>query len=102
MNQPSQVTLPKLALAALAFGVPMSAFIGILTGKLHLGLGLGLVAGVLFASLMGAFARQAERTDTFAPGGAAPDFLPGERVVHQGLANHFKGIESVGGKLYLT
>jgi hypothetical protein len=102
MKPQSQVTLPKLALVALAFGVPMGALFGLLTGDLHLGVGLGLLAGVLFGSITGSFARQAEQSDTFAPGGAAPDFLPGERVIHHGLANHFKGTESVGGKLYLT
>jgi len=25
-----------------------------------------------------------------------------EQIIHEGSANHFKGIESVGGKLYLT
>ena len=102
MKQRTEITLPKLALIALAFGGPMGLLLGVLTGNALLGVGLGLLAGVLFGAMMGAFVRIAERSNTFAPGAAAPTFAPGEHVVHQGLANHFKGIEGVGGKLYLT
>ncbi|HZF54168.1 MAG TPA: hypothetical protein VE093_36230 [Polyangiaceae bacterium] len=100
--KPTEVTFPKLALAGLAFGAPMGVLFGLMTRSPGLGVVLGLLSAALFGLLIGAFARRVEQTDTFAPGGAAPDFLPEEHVIHQGLANHFKGMEGVGGKLYLT
>lgn len=100
--KPTEVTFPKLALAGLAFGAPMGVLFGLMTRSTGLGVVLGLLSAALFGLLIGAFARRVEQTDTFEPGGAAPDFLPEEHVIHQGLANHFKGMEGVGGKLYLT
>jgi hypothetical protein len=102
MKKKTEVTSPKIALAGLAFGLPMGAMVIVMTGNLRLGLALGFLSAALFGFIMGAFARMAERSNTFDPGSAGPDFLPGEDVLHNGLANHWKGMESVGGKLYLT
>ncbi len=41
-------------------------------------------------------------TTKLEPGGQPAGFEAGESVVHFGPANHFKGLESVGGKLFLT
>lgn len=94
--------------AGLQFGISMSIFSIIqnlwshdtLTTKIVitsiiLGLFQGVVTGVLFGWLMGLFAKskfvnQSTKIETTEP------------VVFETGANHFKGIEAVGGKLYLT
>lgn len=57
----------------------------------------GAVAGVLFGWITGRFStsKMVTRSTRFNP-------EPGETVVFETPANHFKGIEAVGGKLYLT
>ena len=67
------------------------------TDNWAIGMGGGLVAGALFATLMSWFAsRQTKRFSV-----AQPDFV-GEPVIFEGPANHFKGAEGVGGYLWLT
>ena len=57
----------------------------------------GIVAGSLFGWLMGLFGRSKfiDRTTRI-------DTDPGEEILFQTAANYFKGVEAVGGKLFLT
>ena len=57
----------------------------------------GAVAGLLFGWLMGLFIKSKFVNDT-----TKIDVDSDESILFQTGANHFKGIEGVGGKLYLT
>jgi hypothetical protein len=84
-------------LAALLYGFPMGVLFSVQSGNWILGMSGGLLAGVIFGVLMARFAKgQAKRFVI-----DRPDFA-GEDVTHEGLANHFKGAEGVGGYLWLT
>lgn len=61
------------------------------------GLVSGAVAGLLFGWLMGLFAKS-----KFVTQSTRIETEPGETILFESPANHFKGIEGVGGKLYLT
>jgi len=67
-------------------------------GKLVIGaLISGVIAGALFGWIMNWFAKN-KRTKQ----AATPTTLFGEAAVLESPANHFKGLEAVGGRLYLT
>lgn len=88
-------------LCGLLFGVPMGIFYSFQSGRFAIGISAGIAAGVLFgvtfAWLMRTFAqRQTSRFHT-----QRPDFGP-ETVAVEGPANHFKGLEGVGGYLWVT
>ena len=82
---------------ALLYGLPMGLLFSIQSGNYLTGLPVGLVAGVLFASVLTKFvSRQTQKFQA-----ESPDF-GSETTLHAGPANHFKGLESVGGHLWLT
>jgi hypothetical protein len=82
---------------ALLYGLPMGLFFSFQSGNYMIGLPIGLVAGALFSSLMSGFvSRQTRRFKT-----ESPDF-GSEASLHDGPANHFSDLESVGGHLWLT
>ena len=57
----------------------------------------GLISGLLFGWLIGLFIRS-----KFVKEGTKFDVETNEILLFETFANHFKGIEGVGGKLYLT
>jgi hypothetical protein len=57
----------------------------------------GALAGLLFGLLIGSFANS-----KFLTKATKIATRPGETILFETVANHFKGAESVGGKLYLT
>lgn len=61
------------------------------------GLISGVIAGFLFGWIMGLFSNSKFVNET-----TKIDIEPDENIVFETPANHFKGIEGVGGKLYLT
>src|SRR6476661_10010608 len=61
------------------------------------GIAAGLLSGVLFGWLIGFFIKSKVVTQS-----TMIDIDPDEKIVFETPANHFKGIEGVGGKLYLT
>ncbi len=82
---------------ALLYGLPMGLLFSMLSGSFTFGLPLGLIAGALFGSLMSGFvSTQTRRFKT-----ERPDF-GSEEALHDGPANHFSDLESVGGHLWLT
>ena len=89
--------LKKAAVAGSAFGLLMSPFFvlqGLRLGMwgILLGVGVSLAAGLLFGLLMAGFAEwQRSRFTREDP------CVPGERLLKQGPANHFRGWEGVGG-----
>lgn len=91
-------------LAGLLFGLPMGLFAWLSTGRLLIGGAVGLVAGMLFAAAIALFVDKARRggQDERELFGDPEPFGPDEEILREGLANHFKGLEGVGGKLYLT
>ena len=87
----------RSALAAgIPFGLAMTAFFTMQHG-LERALVAGPISGVLFGVAIAAFST-VQRRRLEIPGG----MLDGERVLHQGPANHVRGIESRGGWLVLT
>ena len=103
----------KFGKTALLTGVPFGAFMGLfwifwfsllpawLVGFSLMpplfGAALGLASGVLFGALMAAFVGRQERSFALQDPRA-----PGEKLVKQGGANHFRRGEAVGGYLWLT
>lgn len=94
----------------LSFGIAMAVLFilqNLLTSDKHTinqiiksiasGLVAGAISGVLFGWLMGLFAKSKFVTET-----TKIVIGPDENILFETPANHFKGIESVGGKLYLT
>jgi hypothetical protein len=61
------------------------------------GLISGAIAGLIFALFIGIF-----KASKFVNKTTIIETLPDENIVFQTPANHFKGAESVGGRLYLT
>ncbi len=55
----------------------------------------GAIAGLLFGWLTGLFSKKVQRS-------IQPELEPGEEIIFHTTANHFKGVEAVGGKLFLT
>jgi hypothetical protein len=82
---------------ALVYSFNFGLLLSVLTGSLAIGLPLGVVAGSLFAALLSEFV--SKQTDKFQ---AETQDFHGEPTLHAGPANHFKGLESVGGHLWLT
>lgn len=85
------------ALGGLAFGIGMGLFLGFRVGDYVVGVVAGLATGVGFGVVLGAFARY--QTGKFT---AQDPTAPGEQLLKQGAANHFRMGESVGGFLYLS
>jgi GRAM domain len=102
MDSKKESLLRNTLFAGVGFGVPMGVFFGFMTKSVEGGLEAALVSGSSFAFLIHRFAMRASHGTTLELDGQAAQFEKNERVLKTGLANHFKGIESVGGKLYLT
>lgn len=96
--------------AGLSFGIGMTVFFilqNFLTNDNHSaneitksivsGSIAGVVSGVLFGWLMGLFSKSKLANDT-----SKITTEPDEAILFQTPANHFRGIEGVGGKLHLT
>jgi hypothetical protein len=83
--------------SAVFFGLPMGVLYSLQNNNWVIGMGGGLVAGALFATLIRWFAaRQTKRFSVDRPD------LDGAAILFEGPANHFKGAEGVGGYLWLT
>ncbi len=96
--------------AGLSFGVGMTIFfiiqnlwtVDTITSKaifksITAGLIGGIVAGFLFGLIIGWF-----KTSKFISTTTKIETQPDETIIFQTPANHFKGAEGVGGRLYLT
>jgi len=95
---------PKVIAMALVFGAPMGLLVLWQGNDWVVALVVGTTAGCLFAGAMayivGRVGQGGEvERDWF---GDLEPFAEDETILREGLANHFKGIEGVGGKLYLT
>ncbi|MDZ4821049.1 MAG: GRAM domain-containing protein [Planctomycetota bacterium] len=86
---------------ALITGVPYGLFMGLMFGLTNrswiAGLILGVISGVAFGLMMAWFMQWLQGRCL-----RKPITLPGEHIISQGAANHFRGIEAVGGWLFLT
>jgi hypothetical protein len=99
---PTRLPMSYVVLGGLVFGVTMGAFLGVMTGSWYYGFHGGVFSGFAFGWGIKRFVQVATSTTYLELDGREAGFEEGEDVVHQGPANHFKGIESVGGKLFLT
>ena len=88
--------IPNWWLMAFMYGVPMGLLFAIQNGSWIYGSIAGVICGVLFATGMVRFAYR--RIETFEV--ETPNIV-GE-VLYEGGTNHFKGIEAVGGYLWVT
>lgn len=70
---------------------------GIVVKIIAVGIFSGALAGLFFGFLMAKF-----RTSKFVSDSTLIKLEKGEQIIFQTPANHFKGVEAVGGKLYVT
>jgi hypothetical protein len=88
--------VPYALKAAAPFAVAMTLFFA-MRGGWRAGLVAGPVSGLLFGLALAVFIRR--QSDRLA---IRTELLDGERIVHQGGANHWRGSEARGGWLVLT
>ena len=89
-------TAKAFILSWLAFGACMAAVFTFQFGP-QSGVPCGIVAGLLWAAIMSAFAKsQAQKLKVQSP------LADGETLLKDGPANHFVRFEGVGGWLFLT
>jgi hypothetical protein len=90
--------IKHIFLTGMPFGLLMALFWAFIIGwPLSLALVMGLAAGLLFGLAITAFiASPVVREST------RPTLQPAEHILYDGPANHFQGIEAVGGWLFLT
>lgn len=100
MMSPARWTRIALVLA-LFFGIPMGAYVSWKTGRFVVGVPTGIAVGILFGFTftwrMKAFTRRQISRFRSQP----PNFGM-ERILMEGPANHFQGVEGVGGYLWVT
>ena len=89
----------KFALVSVGFGVPVGLIHGISKG-VERGIAFGIACGLLFGLAITVFARRVQ--STMSSGTGAVPWDDGERVITEGLANHFQGAISNGGMLALS
>ncbi|MGH7329074.1 MAG: hypothetical protein ACREJX_12055 [Polyangiaceae bacterium] len=88
--------------AGLAFAVAMGVCLRLTTGSAHAAFHGGFWSGVVFALVIAKIMNVSLKANAPTPDGKAEGFDADETIRHYGLANHKKGLEAVGGKLYLT
>lgn len=98
----TQRNMRNVLLAGLVFGVCAGACVCWVTGSAYYGFHGGFLPGFLFALLIAAFLRVSTKTTLLELDGREAGFDADEKLLRAGPANHFKGIEGVGGKLFLT
>lgn len=90
----------KFLKVTLLTGIPFGLFMGISWSVIYGSKSpaiAGSIAGILFGVSMGVFVNyQKKKFETERPS------FPGEDLVKEGGANHFRNIEAVGGWIYLT
>jgi len=92
--------LMKFIKNTLLAGVPFGLFMAVFFAFMRpgpIGLAAGLIGGLFFGLIMAGFVAYQRRKTT-----AAKPVFPGEELLHDGPANHFRNGEGVGGWLYLT
>jgi hypothetical protein len=100
-NRAEKKSFRAVIVSALVFAIPMTLYLGATSGRWPLAIALGGGAGALFAAIMGLFVSRAARGDP-ALFGHVEGIPAEETLLREGPANHFRGVEGVGGKLYLT
>lgn len=99
---PPPRTLHHVLFAGLVFGGAMGVLLGLQTGSAYYGFHGGFLSGAAFAWILAKFLKVSVSTNRLELDGRAAGFDAGEVLLHHGPANHWKGAESVGGKLFLT
>lgn len=90
-------SLKTFLLAGISFGTIMGVFVGI-TNTLLSGIIAGIILGALFGLIISAFVFiQSKKFKK-----SSPESIGDKDIIIEGVANHFKGVESVGGWLSLT
>jgi len=85
----------------LFYGITMGVVFSLMNGSWLSGMGVGLLSGVIFSTMMCIWMNWFIRKRIKEAKSNQPDFGD-EDILFEGGANHFKGVESVGGYLWLT
>jgi hypothetical protein len=85
----------------LLYGIPMGLFFSYQSGGYLSGMTTGILAGLMFGPAFTWFMRRFVQKQTTRFNVERPDFGD-ESVLIEGPANHFKGLEGVGGYLWVT
>lgn len=83
--------------AGVPFGIMMGLFKGIING-LYSGIFFGIFTGLIFGIGISIFLQNQKKKFK----NISADVTKGKTIIMEGGANHFKGVEAVGGWLYLT
>lgn len=102
MEGHNQRNIRYVLLGGLVFGAGMGACIFWVTKSGYYGFHGGFLSGFLFAFAISRFLKVSMTTPRLELDGREAGFDADEKVLRHGLANHYKGIEAVGGKLFLT
>lgn len=98
-----KVAFHHVVLAGLVFGIAMGVVLFVTTGSGYYGFHGGFFSGAAFGWALAKMLKvSAPRPEAPALDPRAADCDDGEVVLMHGPANHFKGIEAVGGRLLLT
>ena len=98
--QKNRRAMQYVVASGLVFGIAVGIAVGVLVKSGSAGWHAGFWGGFLFAIAMHRLLKvQQVPLPSF---DTTQGFADGESVVHHGAANHWKGIEAVGGKLFLT
>ena len=93
--------LKAAILSGVLYGIPMGILFSFQSGRWDIGLPMGILAGLLFGAVFTRLIRTFTQRQTAKFRVDAPDFGT-ESVLMEGPCNHFKGVEGVGGYLWLT
>jgi hypothetical protein len=102
MNPSAKLPVHYVILSGFAFGVVMGALVGVMSGSWYYGFHGGFLSGFAFGWGIKRFFGVATSTTHLELDRRDAGLEQGEDLVHLGPANHLKGVESVGGKLFLT
>lgn len=84
-------------ISGIVFGTVMGAVFSLVRGAPS-GISVGIISAIVFGISMGAVTRKLARKFT----DSRSEIVGNKSVVMEGPANHFRGVESVGGWLFLT
>ena len=100
-TQSTKSWLKIALLSAVLYGIPMGIFSAFQSGRWHTALPAGMIAGLVFGVAFTLVIRAFTLWQTAKFRENPPDF-GSESILLEGPSNHFKGVEGVGGYLWLT
>ena len=100
-EQDQNLRYTRMALiGGLAFGIVVGAYLRVTTGSWYYGFHGGFFCGFVFGWATKKWLKGSTSTPQLESTPQQTSFDGDENVVHSGPANHFKGIEAVGGSSF--